>query len=74
MIRNSPSNKRAANSKPITRNSKMKNVEVVSSVTGQFWHILVDGKIAEGFNKTGEGRAKKSQVEAIAEAIRKGQR
>ena len=52
----------------------MKNVKVVSSVTGQFWHILVDGKIAEGFNKTGEGRAKKSQVEAIAESIRNGER
>ena len=52
----------------------MKNVEVVSSVSGLYWHILVDGKIAEGFNKTGEGRAKKSQVEAIAEAIRNGER
>lgn len=50
----------------------MKNVKVISSVSGMYWHILVDGRIKKGFNKTGEGRAKKAQVEAIAESIRKG--
>ena len=45
----------------------MKNVQVVSSATGQYWQILVNGVIVEGFAKRGHGAARKSQVEAIAE-------
>ena len=48
----------------------MKNVQVVSSTTGQFWQILVNGVIVEGFAKRGHGAAKKAQVEAIAEEYR----
>ena len=45
-------------------------VKVISSVTGQYWHIVVNGRIVEGFAKRGHGAAKKSQVEAIAETYR----
>ena len=45
-------------------------VQVISSVTGQYWHIVVNGRIVEGFAKRGHGAAKKSQVEAIAETYR----
>ena len=48
----------------------MKNVQVVSSATGQYWQILVNGVIVEGFAKRGHGAAKKSQVETIAEEYR----
>ena len=45
-------------------------VQVISSVTGQYWHIVVNGRIVEGFAKRGHGAAKKTQVEAIAETYR----
>ncbi len=45
-------------------------VQVISSTTGQYWHIVVNGRIVEGFAKRGHGAAKKSQVEAIAEEYR----
>ncbi len=48
----------------------MKNVKVVSSATGQYWQILVNGVIVEGSAKRGHGAAKKTQVEAIAEEYR----
>jgi len=48
----------------------MKNVQVINSVTGQYWQITVNGVIVEGFAKRGHGAAKKSQVEAIAETYR----
>jgi hypothetical protein len=49
----------------------MENIEVVSSATGQFWQIKVNGQVVEGFAKRGHGAAKKSQVEAIAQSYRK---
>ena len=48
----------------------MNNVQVINSVTGQYWQITVNGVIVEGFAKRGHGAAKKSQVEAIAETYR----
>ena len=48
----------------------MKNVQVINSVTGQFWQITVNGRIVEGFAQRGHGAAKKSQVEAIAQTYR----
>jgi hypothetical protein len=48
----------------------MNNVTVVSSVTGQFWQIKVNGQVVEGFAKRGHGAAKKYQVEAIAQTYR----
>ena len=45
-------------------------VQVISSVTGQYWHIVVNGQIVEGFAKRGHGAAKKAQVEAIAAEYR----
>jgi hypothetical protein len=48
----------------------MKEVKVINSATGQYWHITVNGVIVEGFAKRGHGAAKKSQVEAIAETYR----
>jgi hypothetical protein len=47
-----------------------KNVQVINSATGQYWHITVNGVIVEGFAKRGHGAAKKHQVEAIAQAYR----
>jgi hypothetical protein len=48
----------------------MNNVQVINSVTGQYWQITVNGVIVEGFAKRGHGAAKKSQVEEIAETYR----
>jgi hypothetical protein len=48
----------------------MENVQVVSSVTGQYWQITVNGVVVEGFAKRGHGAAKKYQVEAIAQTYR----
>ena len=45
-------------------------VTIQSSVTGQYWQIVVNGQIVEGFAKRGHGRATKAQVEAIAETYR----
>jgi hypothetical protein len=46
------------------------NVQVINSATGQYWQIVVNGKIVEGFAKRGHGAAKKYQVEAIAQTYR----
>ena len=48
----------------------MGNVQVISSATGQYWQIKVNGVIVEGFAKRGHGAAKKSQVESIAQSYR----
>ena len=45
-------------------------VSVQSSVTGQYWQIVVNGQIVEGFAKRGHGRATKEQVQAIADTYR----
>lgn len=45
-------------------------VNVQSSITGQYWQIVVNGQIVEGFAKRGHGRATKAQVEAIAETYK----
>ena len=45
-------------------------VNVQSSVTGQYWQIVVNGRIVEGFAKRGHGKATKAQVEAIADTYR----
>lgn len=45
-------------------------VSIQSSVTGQYWQIVVNGRIVEGFAKRGHGKATKAQVEAIADTYR----
>ena len=65
MIRNSTSNERHENN---PEGSNMVNVQ--SSVTGQYWQIVVNGQIVEGFAKRGHGKATKAQVEAIADTYR----
>jgi hypothetical protein len=46
------------------------DVQVINSATGQYWQIVVNGRIVGGFAKRGHGAAKKYQVEAIAQTYR----
>ncbi len=45
-------------------------IEVISSATGQYWQIRINGQVIEGFAKRGHGRATKAQVEAVADEYR----